>query len=136
ELLSSMKQGATFINTARGMVVRQDEMIRVATLRPDLQFVLDVAIPEPPEPASAVYWLPNVMFTPHIAGSGGAECRRMGRYMVEELERFASGQPLRWAVTPQSIQHTSHRPVPPSPRRPAPIVSVTVRPEVSQTLNA
>src|SRR5438067_150279 len=123
-------------NSARGLVVRQDEMIQVARLRPDLQFVLDVATPEPPEPASALYSLPNVMFTPHIAGSGGAECRRMGRYMVEELERFAAGQPLRWAVTPQSVQHTSHRPVPPSLHRVPPKVSVTVHAEVSPTLSA
>jgi phosphoglycerate dehydrogenase-like enzyme len=134
ELLSSMKHGATFINTARGLVVRQDEMIQVATLRPDLQFVLDVATPEPPEPTSALYSLPNVMFTPHIAGSGGAECRRMGRYMVEELERFAAGLPLRWAVTPQSIQHTSHRPVPPSLRRVPSTVSVKVRTEASKAM--
>ena len=134
ELLSSMKHGATFINTARGLVVCQDEMIQVATLRPDLQFVLDVATPEPPEPASALYSLPNVMFTPHIAGSCGNECRRMGRYMVEELERFVAGQPLRWAVTPQSVQYTSHRPVPPAPSLPEPKVSVTVHAEVSQTL--
>jgi phosphoglycerate dehydrogenase-like enzyme len=134
ELLSSMKPGATFINTARGLIVRQEELIRVATQRPDLQFVLDVATPEPPEPESALYSLPNVVLTPHIAGSCGNECRRMGRYMVEELERFVTGQPLRWAVTAQSVQHTSHRPVPPSPRSPAPKVSVIVHADLSPSL--
>jgi phosphoglycerate dehydrogenase-like enzyme len=106
-----MKPSATFINTARAAVVRQDDMIRFAASRPDLQFVLDVASPEPPEPDSPLYQLPNVVLTPHIAGSVGNECRRMGRFMVHELERFVTGQPLQWAVTAESIQYTSHRPV-------------------------
>jgi phosphoglycerate dehydrogenase-like enzyme len=106
----SMRQGATFINTARPDVVRQDELIAAAFRRADLQFVLDVASPEPPEAESPLYTLPNVLLTPHIAGSVGQECRRMGRYMAEELERFVSGRPLRWAVTPEAVWNTSHRP--------------------------
>jgi phosphoglycerate dehydrogenase-like enzyme len=109
--LSRMKQGATFINTARGEVVRQDGLIEVAQRRDDLQFVLDVANPEPPEADSPLYTLANVMLTPHIAGSVGAECRRMGRWMVQELERFVNGQPLKWAVRPEHVHHTSHRPM-------------------------
>lgn len=96
--LMSMQQGATFINTARGGVVREAELIEVARQRPDLQFVLDVTCPEPPERESPLYDLPNVILTPHIAGSAGGECRRMGQYLVEELERFVSGEPLQWGV--------------------------------------
>jgi hypothetical protein len=66
---------------------------------------------EPPEPDSLLYTLPNVVLTPHIAGSVGAECRRMGRYMVDELERYVAGKPLKWMVTPEAAQNTSHRPV-------------------------
>jgi len=113
-LLASMKRGASFINTARAAVVRQDELITVATRRPDLQFVLDVAEPEPPAADSPLYVLPNVVFTPHIAGSVGNECRRMGRYIVEELQRYVRGEPLRWAVTPEAAYRTSHRPVAPA----------------------
>lgn len=108
--LASMKPGAAFINTARGELVRQDELIDVATRRPDLQFVLDVATPEPPAADSPLYELPNILLTPHMAGSVGDECRRMGRYMVDELERFVAGKPLKWAVTPEIARHTSHRP--------------------------
>jgi phosphoglycerate dehydrogenase-like enzyme len=109
---NSMKQGATFINTARGAIVRQDEMIQVAAKRPDLQFVLDVTDPqEPPAPDCALYDLPNVVMTPHLAGSAGGECRRMGQCMVEELERYVAGKPLKWAVTPDPARATPHRPV-------------------------
>ena len=76
--LASMKRNATLINTSRGAVVREAEMVEVLEERPDLWAVLDVTHPEPPEPDSRLYDLPNVVLTPHIAGSLGGECRRMG----------------------------------------------------------
>ena len=99
ELLASMKPNATFINTARGAVVREDEMIEVLRQRPDLFAVLDVTYPEPPKPGSPLYTLPNVVLTPHIAGSLNDECRRMGRYAVEELQRYVHGEPQQWAIS-------------------------------------
>lgn len=101
--VAAMKPGATFINTARGAVVREAEMIAVLRQRPDLTAVLDVTHPEPPAPDSPLYALPNVVLTPHIAGSMDFECRRMGQGMVEELRRYLSGQPLRWQVTRESV---------------------------------
>jgi phosphoglycerate dehydrogenase-like enzyme len=97
--LDSMKPGATLINTARGAVVRQAALVEVLERRPDLWAVLDVTHPEPPEPDSALYDLSNVVLTPHIAGSQGGECRRMGRFVVEELRRYARGQPLLGEIT-------------------------------------
>lgn len=97
--IASMKPYSTFINTSRGAVIREGEMIEALAQRPDLWAVLDVTYPEPPPPDSPLYTLPNVLLTPHIAGSVGEECRRQGRYMIEELERYLAGQPLRWAVT-------------------------------------
>lgn len=97
--LASMKPNATFINTARGAVVREDEMIDVLRQRPDLYAVLDVTYPEPPEPGSPLYTLPNVVLTPHIAGSMAGECRRMGRYAIEECQRYLAGEPLVWEIT-------------------------------------
>jgi phosphoglycerate dehydrogenase-like enzyme len=92
---------ATFINTARGAVVRERELVEVLGRRPDLQAVLDVTDPEPPVRDSPLYTLPNVVLTPHIAGSAGGECRRMGRYMVEELERYVAGEPLEGRSRPR-----------------------------------
>jgi len=97
--LRSMKTDATFINTARGAIVREAEMIAALQERPDLTAVLDVTYPEPPEAGSPLYTLPNVILTPHIAGSMGRECQRMGRLMVDEFERYRAGEPLRWAIS-------------------------------------
>jgi len=97
--LASMKPRATFINTSRGAVVKEREMIEVLKQRPDLYAVLDVTYPEPPAPDSPLYTLPNVVLTPHIAGSMSKECGRMGMYMAEELERYCNGEPFRWEIT-------------------------------------
>jgi len=97
-LLGRMRPMATFINTARGELVREDEMIAVLTARHDLQAVLDVTASEPPGQHSPLYDLPNVALTPHIAGSLGHECLRMGDAMVDEFERFVAGKPLRWEI--------------------------------------
>lgn len=93
-----MKPNATFINTARGAVLREEEMVGVLRRRPDLWALLDVTYPEPPAPDSALYTLDNVVLTPHIAGSVEGECRRMGEYMLEELRRYVAGVPLQWSI--------------------------------------
>ena len=103
--IASMKTGATFINTARGAIVRESEMIRVLQDRPDLFAVIDVTFPEPPVPESPLWSLPNVLLTPHMAGSWGAECGRMGAYMVEELHRYLTGQPLQWRITAERARN-------------------------------
>ncbi|MFH1498623.1 MAG: hydroxyacid dehydrogenase [Verrucomicrobiota bacterium] len=96
----SMKPGAAFINTARGAVVCEDQLIDVLGERPDLTAMLDVTYPdEPPQPGSPLFTLPNVILTPHIAGSMDLECRRMGQLMIEEFDRWAHGDSLKWGLT-------------------------------------
>jgi phosphoglycerate dehydrogenase-like enzyme len=101
EYFQRMKPWSTFINTARGAIIREDELIAVLRERPDIQAVLDVTFPEPPSTDSPLYTLPNMVLTPHIAGSQGRECRRMGRLMVEELRRYLSGEPLLYEIKSQ-----------------------------------
>ncbi len=100
---SLMRSGASFINTARGAVVHEAEMISVLRDRPDLFAVLDVTFPEPPATDSPLRTLPNVVVTPHIAGSLGREYQRIGRMMAEEVERYLKGNPLMGEVTPRQI---------------------------------
>lgn len=102
EHLRAMKAGAVFVNTARGAIVRQDELVEVLRERPDLFALLDVTWPEPPPPGSPLFALPNLVLTPHIAGAQGAECYRLGRCMVDELRRFLRGEPLLYGLTRES----------------------------------
>jgi phosphoglycerate dehydrogenase-like enzyme len=80
-------------------------MVQVLQQRPDLQAVLDVSSPEPPLKDSLLYTLPNVVLTPHIAGSVGAECQRMGHAMVDEFIRFQHDKPLRWEITADDAKY-------------------------------
>lgn len=98
-LFRQMKRGACFINTARGAVIHEPDLIAVMQERPDLFAVLDVTYPEPPLPNSPLYTLENVLLTPHIAGNMNNECHRMARMMVDELRRWLAGEPLQHRVT-------------------------------------
>ncbi|MCC5790851.1 MAG: hydroxyacid dehydrogenase [Opitutales bacterium] len=97
--LAAMPPHSTFINTARGAVVQENEMIEVLQQRTDLQAYLDVTYPEPPAKDSPLYDLANVFLTPHIAGSVGRECYRMGELVVDEVERFCKGESLQWSIS-------------------------------------
>jgi phosphoglycerate dehydrogenase-like enzyme len=97
--IRSMKHGAGFINSSRGAIVAEAEMAQALAERPDIQAVLDVTYPEPPASDSPLFRLPNVILTPHMAGSMGPEVKRQGRTMIEELKRWQAGQPLQWEIT-------------------------------------
>lgn len=101
EMFASMKENASFINTARGAIVNQPEMIEVLKKRSDLTAVLDVTWPEPPPSEDELFDLENVVLTPHIAGSMHNECYRMASYMSQEIDRYLAGQPLKWEITRQ-----------------------------------
>ncbi|HEY4017672.1 MAG TPA: hydroxyacid dehydrogenase [Pseudonocardiaceae bacterium] len=95
--LALLPDGATLINTARGTLVDQDALENeLRTGR--ISAVLDVTEPEVLPSGSALWDLPNLVITPHLAGSVGTELRRMGGSAVAEVLRIAAGQPLRHQV--------------------------------------
>lgn len=103
-LFGAMRQDATFINTGRGAQVVENDLIAVLRARPDLTALLDVTYPEPPEPESALYTLPNVQLSSHIAGSINDEVVRMADYALEEFRRWQAGEPLQYQVTLEMLE--------------------------------
>ncbi len=101
---NSMKENATFINTGRGATVNEDEMIQILRERPDLTALLDVTDPEPPLANSPLYELSNVQLSTHLAGSIGDEVVRMADFMLQEFERWARGEPLKYSVSPAMLE--------------------------------
>lgn len=98
ELLKLIPDGGVLVNTARGSLVDTEALVReCASGRIDAY--LDVSDPEPLPAGHPLLTLPNVLVTPHIAGAQGGEVARLGRYAVEEAERYARGQALRGALT-------------------------------------
>ena len=98
EVLTAMPEGSTFINTARGRIV--DEPALIAELRRGrITAHLDVTWPEPPEPDSPLWTLPNVHLTPPRAGSLSGEIQRMGELAIDECLAVIAGRSPRYAVT-------------------------------------
>jgi phosphoglycerate dehydrogenase-like enzyme len=89
-VLAALPDDATLVNTARGVLVDQDALVDELTAG-RLRAVLDVTEPEVLPPGHALYRLPNVFLTPHLAGSTGSELRRLGHAALAEVERFVSG---------------------------------------------
>lgn len=96
--LALMPDGATLVNTARGALVDHDALL-VECAAGRIDAILDVTEPEPLPQGSRLYELPNVMITPHIAGSLGSETRRMSNHALDELERLLDGRSLTTPVT-------------------------------------
>lgn len=88
--LALMPDGSVFINTARGGLVDEaaltDELVSGR-----LHAVLDVTEPEPLAADSPLWDLPNVLLTPHVAGSLGGELARLIDHALDELERWIRG---------------------------------------------
>lgn len=104
--LSLLRDGSLLINTARGSLVDTEALTRhCASGRIDA--ILDVTTPEPLPPGHPLLALPNVLVTPHLAGSRGRELRRLGAYAAAELERYVAGLPLHGLVDPLELPRTA-----------------------------
>ncbi|NEE02960.1 hydroxyacid dehydrogenase [Phytoactinopolyspora halotolerans] len=102
EELALLRDGATVINTARGSVIDTAALTRECAYR-RLYAMLDVTDPDPLPADSPLFDLPNVLITPHVAGSLGSEAQRMSDSALDELERYVTGRPPRAAVTPDEL---------------------------------
>lgn len=90
---SLMRDGAIFINTARGMIV-DEHALAEELKRGRIWAFLDVTDPEPPAADHPFRSLPNVVLTPHLAGAVGNGCLRLGRSVVDQILEFAAGNAM------------------------------------------
>jgi len=82
ELLSLLKRNAVLINTARGELIPEADLIRFLREREDVIAALDVFEKEPPE--GEILELENVILTPHI----GAQTKEAQRRASTEAARI------------------------------------------------
>ena len=101
--LARMRDGAWLVNTARGSIVDTEALTRECVSGRLCAFI-DTPDPEPVPADSPLYDLPNVVLTPHIAGSLGNEISRMGDVAVAEVRRFVAGEPLRHEVHADDLE--------------------------------
>ncbi|WOH18517.1 hydroxyacid dehydrogenase [Paenarthrobacter sp. GOM3] len=105
-LVRRMRPGATFINTSRGELVDQDALL-ARVEQGDLYAILDVTTPWVLPSDSPFYTHPNVLLTPHVAGSLGNELERMAASAVDEALRLARGESLRFRVRVEDLAFTA-----------------------------
>jgi phosphoglycerate dehydrogenase-like enzyme len=89
-----MKPSAILVNIGRGMTVRLDDLnsaLRAGTIG---GAGLDVFEIEPLPPDHPLWTAPNVLLTPHVAGSGPYLDDRRLEIILDNARRFAQDQPL------------------------------------------
>lgn len=101
---ASMKKHSTFINTGRGDQVNEWALAKNLILHPSRTAVLDVLKIEYIPYINPLFWCPNAIITPHIAGSMGNETHRMAYYMIEQLDNCLNGKDTQYEVTKEMLE--------------------------------
>jgi D-3-phosphoglycerate dehydrogenase len=96
-----MKQGAYFINTARGQLVDYDALYRALKDEHLAGAGLDTFALEPPPGNWPLLHLSNVTLTPHIAGSSKETANRAAEIVAQDFANFYLGKLLKYCVNPQ-----------------------------------
>ena len=93
-----MKAGALLINASRGAIVDTDALLRALTER-KIRAAVDVTDPEPLPPDHPLWWAPNLLITPHVAGDSASFMKRALKLAASKRGRFSRGEPLLNVVT-------------------------------------
>ena len=91
--LSLMKPSALLINTSRGPVIDEPALTEALKHGRLAGAGLDVLEREPPDPISPLLSMPNVICTPHVAGSSVEVWPRVVHTCFENILRVARGEP-------------------------------------------
>ncbi len=93
--LALMKPSAYLINVARGALVDEPALVQALLAGRLGGAGVDVYSQEPPDLASPLFNLPNVIATPHIAGMTDGTSRKRARCAADNVDRLAAGlEPL------------------------------------------
>ncbi len=91
--IAKMKTGALLVNAGRGRTVDTDALL-AALEAGRIRAALDVTDPEPLPSEHRLWHAPNVLITPHIAGTVAKWEERAYRFAGEQIRRYAAGRPL------------------------------------------
>lgn len=94
ETLKLMKPSAFIINTARGAIINEAELIEALRDGKIAGAALDVQDPEPPEPTNPLFDMKNVILTPHIGWRRFESRQRLIQLMAKNIKSFIQGKPI------------------------------------------
>lgn len=86
DLIGTMKDGVIIINSGRGKVINEEDMVAALTSGKVRAYGTDVWESDPPPETCALLKAPNVFMTPHIGASSKENLLRIGDIIVERLE--------------------------------------------------
>lgn len=95
ESFAKMKQGALFVNTARGPLCDYDALYEALTDGDLGSAMLETFAVEPVPADWPLLKLENVTLTPHIAGASVRTITYAAEQAAEEVRRFIAGEPAR-----------------------------------------
>lgn len=98
---AKMKRTAVFVNTARGPIVVEADLIAALMAGTIFAAGLDVTDPEPPLPGSPLYQVPNLVVVPHIASATTGTRNAMAEICANNLLAGLAGQDLPAWVNPE-----------------------------------
>jgi phosphoglycerate dehydrogenase-like enzyme len=98
EHFEMMKPGAIFINTARGPIVDEADLIETLRTNRIAGAGLDVFEHEPLRPDSPLRALPNVVLTPHAAGITPETTEAGLALAIDNVFAFLAGRPMNVVV--------------------------------------
>lgn len=96
--IGCMRRDAFLINIARGNAIVEVELIKALQDGAIAGAMLDVFEREPLSKESPLWDLPNVIITPHVAGSPSNYTERAFTVVGDNIERFLTSQPLKNVV--------------------------------------
>jgi D-3-phosphoglycerate dehydrogenase / 2-oxoglutarate reductase len=102
--LAQMKKGAYVVNTARGGIVNEKALLEALNSGHIAAAALDAWEVEPPDPKDPLLNHPNVIGTPHYAGTTEESLYRVGIATVEEVLRVLRGEPPKYPVNPEVLK--------------------------------
>jgi phosphoglycerate dehydrogenase-like enzyme len=92
--LASLPRHAVLVNVARGSLVDEHELARVMLEEPLAAAILDVFDPEPLDPASPLWDIPNVYISAHSSVSLDHYIDDVFDLFLDNVERFLAGEEL------------------------------------------
>ncbi|MBD1135154.1 D-2-hydroxyacid dehydrogenase family protein [Pelagibacterales bacterium SAG-MED47] len=93
--LDKMKKTAFLINTSRGPIVNEDDLIIALSTNEIAGVGLDVFEKEPLPENNKLRFLPNALLTPHIGYVTAENYSMFYTQMIEALEACVDGKPIR-----------------------------------------
>ena len=93
--MDSMKKTAFIINTSRGPIINEDDLIIALSTNVIAGAGIDVYEKEPLPENNKLRFLPNALLTPHIGYVTAENYSIFYTQMIEDLEACVSGKPIR-----------------------------------------